>query len=271
MRTIKQILILALVALLAGNIATAIYKGSSDRNDGPKIYCEEDLEISASAKESELYAGVTASDPQDGDLTHRIIIGGISKLISTNTAKVTYLVFDSDDNMATFVRRIHYTDYRKPTFSVDPKKPLVYVGSEEISVLDRVGAQDVIDGDISARVRVSTLAETIDPEVFDISVQVTNSMGDTAWLKLPVQMFPHDSGRPVVELDQYLVYWERNVEFDPMQFFGKVTLSDGSKGKRKDVKVDDAVDVSELGTYRVIYSYDDEGVVGKAILTVVVV
>lgn len=271
MRTIKQFLILALVALLAGNIATAIYQGSSDRTVGPTITCDEViLEISATAMESELLQGITASDPQDGDLTDQVIVASVSKLISSDTAKVTYLVFDSDDNMASFVRRIRYYDYRKPTFSIDPRLPLVYPSTAEVSVLDRVTAQDVVDGDISQQIRVSTLAATEDAEVFDITVQVTNTMGDTAWLKLPVQKLAPDSGRPTVELKEYLLYAEKETNFDPVTYISNVRLASGDQGSIEDVKVEGTVDTSQEGTYRVTYSYHAGGSVGKAILTVVV-
>ena len=156
MRTIKQVLIIALVVLLAANIATIIYQGTTDTTEPPVISCPDGvLEVSASVSEAELLADVTASDGQDGDLTAHVIVASISKLISEDTAKVTYYVFDSDDNMASYVRRIRYTDYRKPRFEV--KEPLTYTVSEEIELLNRLAANDVVDGDVSDQIRVSTL------------------------------------------------------------------------------------------------------------------
>lgn len=271
MRTIKQVLILLLVALVAGNIATAIYRGSSDQNEGPTIQCDETtLEVFASDTSAALLEGVTAYDPQDGDLTDRVIVAGVSKLISNNTAKVTYLVFDSDDNMASCIRRIRYVDYQKPYFTIDPRLPLVYPQSAEVTVTDRVGAVDVIDGSISDRIRVSTLEATDDPELYEITVQVTNSVGDTAWLKLPVMMLSSDRQRPTVELEEYLLYLEIGASFDPMDYLKSVRLADGTEVDLSTVTVDGSVDTSVVDEYRVIYSYEHEGSVGKAILTVVV-
>ena len=181
MRTIKQVLIILLVLLAAGLIATSIYLGSSDRKDPPTISCpSEILEVSAGDDETALLSGITASDPQDGDLTDQVIIGGISKLISKDTAKVTLLVFDSDDNMGSCIRYIRYTDYQRPQFAIN--QPLVYASTEEVTLLNRLSATDVVDGDITKRIRVSTLASTNNSEVYDITIQVTNSVGDTAWL-----------------------------------------------------------------------------------------
>lgn len=271
MRTIKQVLILLLVALVAGNIATAIYKGSSDHNDGPIIQCEDTtLEVFSSDTSAALLAGVTAYDPQDGDLTDRVIVAGVSKLISNNTAKVTYLVFDSDDNMASYIRRIRYVDYQKPYFTIDPQLPLVYPQSATVTVTDRVGAIDVLDGTISDRIRVSTLEATDDPELYEITVQVTNSVGDTAWLKLPVQMLASDRNRPVVELKEYLLYLEIGAAFDPMDYLKAARLADGTAVDLSKVYIEGSVDTSTVGEYRITYSYEQDGSEGKAILTVVV-
>lgn len=272
MRTIKQILILALVALLAGHVVTAIYQGSSDRTIAPKIQCADQiLEVSNDAKESALLQGITAYDAQDGDLTDKIIVAGVSKLISNDTAKVTYIVFDSDDNMATFTRRIRYTNYYKPYFSIDPAMPLIYTGSAEVSVLDRIKAHDVIDGDLTRQLRVSTLSPTDDPELYDVTVQVTNSLGDTAWLTLPVQTLSANAQRPTVTLKEHLVYVEGNNDFEPRDYLGSATLPDGSTVSPDDVVITGSVDTTKVGTYRVTYSYDNGGTIGKAILTVVVV
>ena len=271
MRTIKQILILLLVALVAGNIVTAIYRGSSDKKIGPTIQCDDTtLEVFSTDTSEALLAGVTAYDAQDGDLTDRIIIAGISKLISNNTAKVTYLVFDSDDNMASCIRRIRYVDYYKPYFTIDPQLPLVYPQGADVTVTDRVGAIDILDGSISDRIRVSTLESTSDPELYEITVQVTNSVGDTAWLKLPVLMLARDSNRPTLELKETLLYLEIGASFDPMDYLKAARLADGTAIDLSEVKIEGSVDTSVVGEYRITYSYEKDGSLGRAILTVVV-
>lgn len=268
MRTIKQILIIALVLMLGAQIGTAIYLGSSDRDDRPTITCPQGiLEISAKDNESVLLAGVAATDNQDGDLTERIIVASVSKLISKDTAKVTYLVFDSDDNMASLVRYIRYTDYQKPQFKV--KVPLVYSDSGEVELMSRLGATDVVDGDISDRVRVSTLVATDNSQIYDITIQVTNSMGDTAWQVLPVLRLASDPLRPVVSLKESLVYVDKGGEFDAKQYLSSVTLSQGV-ADLADVKIEGTVDTDKVGTYRVFYTYTANDKVGMAILTVAV-
>ena len=268
MRTIKQILIIALVVMLAANIATIIYNGTTDTSDPPTIQFSTDiLEVSAAVSEAELLADVTASDNQDGDLTPHILVAGISKLISEDTAKVTYLVFDSDDNMAMETRKIRYTDYRKPRFAV--KEPLIYNANEEVDLLSNLGASDVIDGDISDQIRISTLASTENPEIYNITVQVTNSRGDTASLELPVLRLSYNPMRPEVLLTDYLVYTQVGADFNPADYLMAVRDFTGS-GSIDDVQIDSWVSTSDAGVYRVYYTYTDNHGTGTAILTVAV-
>ena len=132
---ITLILLLIIVVILYG--ATMISQLTSGKNVGPEISCSVDvLEISVHDPEAVLLADVTAFDKQDGDLSANVQILSISKLITNNTAKVTYLVFDSHGNMDTLVRPICYTDYSRPVFTI--KRPLVYAENETITLLDRL-------------------------------------------------------------------------------------------------------------------------------------
>ena len=270
MKTVKQTVIILLIVLLVANIGSYFYLGLSDRSDGPKISCPEGvLDVHTTDSESVLLQGVTAKDDQDGDISNQVIIGGISKLISSNTAKVTYLVFDSDDNMASHVRYIRYVDYHRPTFEVT--EPLVYASSEEVVMLPRLKAIDVVDGDISQQIRVSTLAATEDPEVFDITLQVTNTMGDTVSQVLPVIQLSGSSAltRPQVLLKDYLIYLETGASFSAKSYLAGVKTAGGTASV-SDVEIDGTVDTDTPGTYMVRYTYPDAAGHGVAILTVVV-
>lgn len=265
MRTIKHILIIALVVMLAANIATLIYQGTTDTTDPPRLSCPPGvLEVKSTVSEAELLADITAYDNQDGDLSAHVILAGVSKLINKDTAKVTYLVFDSDDNMASVVRKIRYTDYQKPVFTV--KEPLIYNKNDEVDLLSHLTATCKIDGDISDQIRISTMAATDDPEIYDITVQVTNSKGDTASISLPV-LRVSNAMLPQVTLKEYLVYVDVGQEFDPK---AQITGVDNAA----DPDLDDIVietwglDTSSPGVYRVSYKYTDEQGTGTTILTV---
>lgn len=268
MRTIKQVLIILIVLLVMGHVASYLYLGSSDRKVPPVMHCPDDvLEVSSSDKESVLLQGITATDPQDGDITNRIVIAGISKLVTSDTAKVTFIVFDSDDNMASCVRRIRYTDYHRPTFSI--VEPLVYSTTEEITILPRLEAQDVVDGNISNNIRVSTREATSNSEIFYVSIQVTNSVGDTSLLKLPVMLLQSNPLRPEVNLTEYLVYVKQGGEFNAVDYLKNVKVP-GEKPSLTDVQIEDEVDTANPDTYYVRYTYASDNGIGSAILTVVV-
>ena len=268
MKTIKQALIILLALLVLGHTASYFYLGSSDRKIPPVMHCPDDiLEVASFDKESVLLQGVTASDPQDGDISNRIVIAGISKLVTNDTAKVTYIVFDSDDNMASCVRRIRYTDYHRPIFKV--VEPLIYSTTEEIAILPRLEAHDVVDGDISNNIRVSTREATSNSELFYVSIQATNSVGDTSLLTLPVMLLTNNPLRPEVSLEEYLVYVKQGSDFNPVDYLKKVKVP-GQEASLTDVQITSEVDTSKADTYYVKYSYASEGGIGNAILTVVV-
>lgn len=268
MKTIKQAVVILLVLLVVANVASYLYLGSTERDIPPEISCPNDiLEISASDSEEALLVDVVASDPQDGDLTDRITVGGISKLVTRDTAKVTYLVFDSDNNMASCVRRIRYVDYHRPTFEVT--EPLIYATGEEVSMLSRLKANDVVDGDISNNIRVSTLEPTANTEIFHVTVQASNSLGDTTMLTLPVLMLESDPLRPEIQLSDSLIYVEQDSQFIPSAYLLSVRAP-GVDPSVAEVTVDNGVDTSKPGTYYVTYTYSANGCTGIAVLTVVV-
>ena len=214
MRAIRWILCALLVVTAVLYTATGVLEHFSGSDEGPVIECgEEIIAVSVRATEAELLAGVTARDAQDGDLTDRIIVGGVSKLVGTDLAKVTCLVFDSDDNMATLTRQVRYTDYRRPMFQLT--EPLEFASTREARLLSRIRVTDSVDGDLSDRARVSTLWATANSQVFSATVTVANSMGDIADVKVPVIIRDTASA---IRLRQQIVYVAVGAEFDPMSY-----------------------------------------------------
>lgn len=268
MRSVKVILItlFVLVAVLFG--VTSVRSILSGEAVPPEVRCDSDLiEVSVMDEEAALLAGVTASDAQDGDLTDKVRIQGVSKLITDNTAKITYIVFDSHGNSATASRMLRYTDYSKPRFTIDA--PLVFSENESIKVLDRISAEDVLDGDLNASVRISALEATSDPEIQSVTVQVSNSMGDTSRLELPVIIHTGLVVRPDVELSEYLIYLDEGDTFDAGKYLVAVDTPIGP-GNKADVQITGRVDTATAGTYYVYYRYPYGVSTGIAVLTVVV-
>lgn len=206
MRNLKIIVIsLFLVVSIFFCVVFAYTQFMLDRTP-PMIRCDGvPLQVSVKATDRELCAGLTATDDVDGDLTDRIIVRKVSKLFGSNTATVNYAVFDSSSNFCTFSRSVYYTDYCKPKFALS--QPLIYSVSSMVSLQDRLTATDVLDGDISARIRVSStnLSNTASGK-YPITVQVTNSSGDSSILQLTVTIQNIVSTQPIIRLSDYLIY-----------------------------------------------------------------
>ncbi len=268
MRTLKILLVILLVVTTGLFGITTIYQRTSGVNVRPEIYCDQaTLEISVQQPESDLLVGLTATDEQDGDLTDQIIVAGISKLISEDTAKVTYLVFDSDNNVASCIRQIHYTDYHRPILEVTA--PLCFAAKSSSAIIQNLRATDAVDGDISDAIRISTLGNTADSSVLSVVVQVTNSLGDTSRVKLPVIIMDSDPARPMITLQEQLIYLEQGSSFDPEDHLRSVTQA-GHSLSTEDVTIENPVDTTVPGTYWVYYRCSSDGSNGLAVLTVIV-
>lgn len=269
MRLIKMALLAALIVVSALFGYIKIQNRIAGVEEGPVLSCnsEETLEISVKDGEEALLAGMTAYDAQDGDLTGQILVAGVSQLITADTAKVTYLVFDSHDNMAEYQRYVRYTDYRRPRIHIE--SPLIFASEETVGLLGCLSAQDVVDGDITQRIRLSNLWVTEYANVFSIAALVTNSMGDTMRLELPVLVQEELPGRPEIRLKQQILYLQRGEPFDAAAQVASVVVG-RSIYPKEDLVIEHQVDTTQAGTYWVHYWYTTNDIQGTAILTVVV-
>lgn len=270
MRTLRIALILLLVAVTVLYGVTAVSQSLNTQGEAPTLSGGDNvLELSVEDDASVLLTGLTAADPQDGDLTNAILLSGISKFTDPEnaTANATCLVFDSDGNMDSCVRTIRYTDYTAPSFTITA--PLTYKSSASIALLDRLHAHDCIDGDLTESIRVSSLTSTTENEVYALTVQVTNSMGDTSELELKLVWQNDNTDRPEVKLSTYLLYLEQGDSFDPEDYVRFAETASGIVSKSQ-VKAKGTVDTSTPGTYFVHYTCDDGTATGTSILTVVV-
>ena len=152
---------------------------------------EYETEISVQVTEMDLLKGVRAFDAEDNDLTANIAIEQMSNLIKGNRREIVYVVSDSDNNVTKITKEIQYTDYKPPVLRSISKNPVIEERKYS-EILDCFRATDVIDGDISEKIKiesVDTSADSISSGVFPVEVSVTNSCGDTVYLKSTVTLF----------------------------------------------------------------------------------
>lgn len=232
------------------------------------------LEVSVNASEKELCAGLTAYDDTDGDITDRIIVRRVSRLSGANSAYVYYAVFDSSSNYCIFNRTVYYTDYCKPRFSLS--QPLSFTPNSVITLSDRLTAYDVIDGDVSNRIRLSSVnVSNTEPGEYPITVQVTNSSGDTSSVSLTVLIENVTSLHPTITLSEYIHYVTCGDELTEAELRSLiVSASESSTGaalNAADIEISGDVDTSTRGSYSVTYSYTNAQSLTRVVILNVVV
>lgn len=235
----------------------------------PEIWCSTpDVVVSVKDPQSALLEGVTAEDDRDGDLTDQVLIKSVSQLITDNTAQVTYIVFDSADNMATLTRIVRYKDYEKPRFSL--QQALNYTLDEEFRILDRLTAEDALDGDISGSICVISQNILKEPGTYHVTVQATNSLGDTT--TVPLKLVVRETGtRELIRLSENLLYLKKGTMFRPESYIAHVCAPNGAALTAGEVNIDNPVDPYTQGTYHVRYSITVQQQTYVVFLTVVIV
>ena len=234
---------------------------------------QEQIDVSVENMEKDLLKDVVAKDDKDGDITDKIVVESISKFIDKENriCKVTYAVSDSDNHVVKATRNAHLTDYRSPRFVL--KQPLCFETGSDIGVKDIIGAEDVIDGDISNKVKILSRAISTNMSGDNtITAQVTNSLGDTVTFKSAVVIKQENNLSPVIELSKNIEYLKVGDTFQPEAYVKEVEDKDGKKMSEEDVQVkSSSVKTKKPGCYLVEYRVTDkEGNEGLAYLTVMV-
>ncbi len=226
------------------------------------------IDISLKMTEEELLAGVTAYDEKDGDITSKLIVESISKFIEDGVSVVTYSVCDEDNHATSVTRKIRFVDYTDPTFII--KQSLVFGLGEKINLASHIGAYDCIDGDISDRVVITaTDYNTNEEGVFNVSLRVTNSMGDSIYMELPVYIEDKSYSAPQIELTDYIVYAKKGEKIDLTEFILSAIDKENQAGMK--VLIDTNYKPDVPGIYEAHYETTDvDGIKGHAVLTIIV-
>ncbi len=270
MRLLERIVTTLFILSLLAYGGTRFYNAKYVDRVAPVIGFSAEGEIQASihVSNAELLKDVYATDNKDGDISNQIIVKNISPLITADTAKVYYVVFDKANNMGTASRIIRYTDYEKPQFALN--EPLIFAPGDIISFMDRLTATDIVDGDISDRIRVTMKTATSYEGVINTTVQVTNSMGDTSILPLRVIVSNAQSVFQPVKLTQYIDYIDVGSSFDPLSYIASAEDEDGKEFPISSIRISSDVNPAEEGNYLVTYTKELNGTPYNVFLAVVV-
>ena len=254
--------ILLVVCLVLFGLFWAYNRIRTD-NKPPQITVEQpDVipEISVQDPQDTMLQGISAWDERDGDVTDQIIVEKITKLDASGQVRVSYAAFDRSGNVAKAQRTFRYTDYEGPRFSLT--EALIYTKGITYDVLDRVQAHDLRDGDIRHRIKTTMMstAPLSEEGNHEIQFRVTNSLGDTESLILPVEVVAAGRYSGQVQLTEYLVYLPVGATFraeDYLQMFTygaqKISLENGMP-KELTLRTQGAVDTQTPGIYTVSYA-----------------
>ena len=220
----KNLLLLVPMALSA-----ALFLGyrswdalQSDKTPPQISVSEEVLQVSVSAPRSDLCQGITAQDDRDGDVTDSLLVERISMTDSSGTIEVSIAAFDQAGNVAKAIRTAHYTDYHGPRFSLNHS--LTYAQGSNIDLLNAISAKDPLDGTIQHRIRATSMDDTSVGAIgsHQVEFRVTNSLGDTARLTLPVTVYFPETYELDLTLTAYLTYLETGSSFDAESYLDGV-------------------------------------------------
>ncbi len=266
----KRIIILAIVAALS--VVLAVIYGIS-RNTSPEYpeikFSDGEISVSVNATDEELLEGVSATDPEDGDITDSLVVEGISSLIKGNDIKVTYAAVDSENHVTKASRTVKFVDYESPRFSLSA--PLIFRLSNNINIFSNVGAEDVFDGDISNSLKYSISNDVSFDTIgeYEIKFSVTNKIGDTVTLPVTLEITDEDPRTEDIELSDYLVYLNKGEKFNAKDYVVSYLANGVEHNSANGLKITDNVNTDEAGVYTVDYIYSGRTACRTSLIVVV--
>ena len=192
----RPVLILALVTVLVLGLTAGYiyYQKTIASPQAPEISFDKDaISVTTDATDADLLEGVTALDPEDGDVTESLLVESVSNIVNGNQATITYVAFDSKNHMTRAERTAVYEDYKPPVFSMNHS--MLFRASGTLNILNYITAEDMFDGDITHKIIYSFVGASNNLNMegeHDIELRVTNSMGDTSKLTLKVEICSKD-------------------------------------------------------------------------------
>ncbi|MGN0384011.1 MAG: immunoglobulin-like domain-containing protein, partial [Eubacterium sp.] len=202
--------------------------------------------------------------------TDKIFVENISKFTDIASGNITYAVVDADNHIAKYTRKYRYTDYTSPEFSITSS--LVFSQGTSFNILDYITAKDCISGNITNKVKLTS--STIDTKTtgnYQIFLNVTNDLGDSVDLTLPVLVEEKTDMYSSIELSDYMIYVDKGEKLNYEDYILSATGYYGEEINIKNVKIDSDVHINTPGVYTVIYRVTDENnFTGTTMLIVVV-
>lgn len=221
--------------------------GETTPDQAPSISAPATMTVHKGQETVNFRLGVTASDPEDGDLTNAI---GYTTTLDKNTPgtySVTYSVTDSAGHTVSVTREITVIN-DKPSIVFLDDNP-VEVGTT-FDALKDVSADDYQDGDLTGKVTADGKVDTTTPGQYELTYSVTDSDGQTVTKQRTVTVY---ADKPTIDTTDQNTSVAINTNFDALQ-----DVKATSKYGEADLKVDGSVDTSKPGENKLTYTATDK-------------
>lgn len=252
-------LALTLVIVCAFSLYLIIHQSRTDTQPPTITFTDEVLELSTLDPKEAFLQGVAAQDAEDGDVTASVVVSSIQLVDRDGAIRVTYAAFDAAGNVAKAIRQARFTDYESPRFSLNSSLTFSY--NSGFDIFKYVRAEDRLDGDISHRIRITSLdpASISAIGIHQVELTVSNSLGETVTLIVPVEVYGAGSYGAKLTLTDYLVYLPAGAALEAERYLDAytnanipVSLREGlPEGYHLEIKSDVQPDVP--GVYTVEY------------------
>ncbi|MBC1511471.1 LPXTG cell wall anchor domain-containing protein [Listeria booriae] len=211
------------------------------------------------------YAGITASDTEDGDLTDRIDIESSDvDMTQAGTYAVEYSVTDSDNNTTKITRHVYVRTNDKPVIHASDQ---TFKAGASFDPLAGMSASDTEDGDITANVTVT--ANDVDANqagTYHVTYSVTDSDDNTTTKTVTITVLTNE--KPVIIAADITQKAHRSV--DPMAGVTASDLEDGDLTANIKIIAND-INTDVPGEYHVTYSVlDSDGSETEKTITVTI-
>ncbi|MBA3925592.1 immunoglobulin-like domain-containing protein [Listeria rustica] len=218
-------------------------------NDAP-VLTGEDTTLLNPGNTFDPMSGMKATDTEDGDLTSQIqVLTNNVDTTKPGTYEVTYEVTDSDGNKATFTRAVVMTE--APTLTGEATTTLN--PNSDFDPMATMQAADAEDGDITDQIKVvSNPVDTSKPGSYTVTYEVVDAGGNKATFTRTIIV----TAAPVIA-GQDTITLQPGATFDPMVGMEATDEEDGDVAANITVVQND-VDTSKSGSYKVIYEVTDK-------------
>ena len=265
MKKLRIMILLFFIVVTAVFVVERVRESMTSDASAPVITATDDsITVSVKSTEEELISGMRAFDNLNGDVTDTLVVVSRSKFISKGVIRVNYAAFDENNNVGTYSREVHFSDYTSPRYTIT--EPLRFLdGNSNTDYLQNVTAEDCIDGNITQQIRI-TFGEktTLNPTttVLEANLMVTNSVGDNAVLPLRLKVEEYTAyNQRSPALADYVLYTPLGVRpdlrgnMDGVWSGGRTqNFRDLGLNPETDVTINDSgVDYATPGVYLVYY------------------